>query len=151
MEIDWRREVNEATAVKFICDGCEGEFAVVTYVDRRLLCPACAGSLGLGGRQISYEAILESLLFEMRHRLDEWATALEEFSRLRAREIAAAPAIPSGAAWERLVQRYRQLEEYYLALHAIFRRQGHPIPEPGWRSAYVERVVNCGFASKLGS
>ncbi len=71
MQFDWRREVNEAAAVKLVCDECGRECASATYFARRLYCPTCADQLGISGSTVSYETLMGQLLREMRTRLDE--------------------------------------------------------------------------------
>jgi hypothetical protein len=147
MQIDWRREVNEAAAVKLVCDQCGKECASATYFARHLYCGSCADQLGVAGSTVSYETLLAQLLREMRTRLDEWATHLEKQLERRRR----ADVDPLQEDLDALqVERYRGLEDQYLSLHRAFRRRGYAIPNPGWRSAYVERVINCGVPSKLG-
>jgi hypothetical protein len=43
-----------------------------------------------------------------------------------------------------------RLEEEYLGYHRWFRDHHVPIPEPEWRSQYVEEVVNLGYTTALG-
>ena len=43
-----------------------------------------------------------------------------------------------------------RLEEEYLQLHRWFRERHLAIPDPGWRSQYVEEVVALGYSSLLG-
>jgi len=150
MHIDWRREVNDATAVKIVCEECEQEVAVAIRANGRLLCRACAEALGQSGREVSYEKILHQVLLDMRGRLDDWAGLLERSCELRRQGRGNNGVLLEDRDWNRLVERYRRLEEYYLALHRVFRRRDFPIPDPGWRSTYVERVINCGYTSKLG-
>lgn len=149
MEIDWRREVNEATAVKLVCDQCGRECASAVYTNRRLYCTPCATALGAVGREVSYERIMRGLMMEMRVRLDEWAARLEKQTERR-RGADFDPTTDLGADWESTVDRYHHLEEQYLALHRAFRRQSYAVPKPGWRSTYVERVIACGYDTRLG-
>lgn len=44
----------------------------------------------------------------------------------------------------------RRLEEEYLALHRWFREHGRRIPDPGWRSEYVEEIIALGYTTLLG-
>jgi hypothetical protein len=90
------------------------------------------------------------MLNDVRDRLDEWAEQLERFASHQRRARHRLSADVPWADWQRTVDRYRALEEHYLILHSIFRRQGYHIPDPGWRSSYVERVLDCGFSTKLG-
>ena len=43
-----------------------------------------------------------------------------------------------------------RLEEEYLALHRWFRERRLRVPDPAWRSQYVEDVVALGYTSLLG-
>jgi len=43
-----------------------------------------------------------------------------------------------------------RLEEEYLQLHRWFRDHHVPIPDPGWRSQYVEDVLGLGYTTLLG-
>ena len=43
-----------------------------------------------------------------------------------------------------------RLEEEYLQLHRWFRDRHRPIPDPGWRSQYVEDVIGLGYGTLLG-
>ncbi len=47
-------------------------------------------------------------------------------------------------------QRRAKLEEEYLTLHRWFRDHGRPIPDPGWRSEYVEEIIALGYTTRLG-
>lgn len=42
------------------------------------------------------------------------------------------------------------LEEQYMKIHAWFRERHLAIPNPGWRSEYVEDIVALGYPSLLG-
>ena len=44
----------------------------------------------------------------------------------------------------------RRLEEEYLSLHRWFRDRRRRIPDPGWRSEYVEDIVELGYTTLLG-
>ena len=43
-----------------------------------------------------------------------------------------------------------RLEEEYVQLHRWFREHNHPVPDPGWRSQYVEDVIGLGYSTLLG-
>ena len=42
------------------------------------------------------------------------------------------------------------LEEQYLKIHAWFRERHLPLPNPGWRSEYVEDIVALTYPTLLG-
>ena len=44
----------------------------------------------------------------------------------------------------------RYVEEQYLKLHAWLRERQITIPNPGWRSEYVEEVIAADYTSLLG-
>ena len=44
----------------------------------------------------------------------------------------------------------RYLEEQYLKLHRWFRDRHLYLPNPGWRSEYVEEVIALGYPTLLG-
>ena len=47
--------------------------------------------------------------------------------------------------------RWRErLEEEYLRYHQEFRQRARRIPEPGWRSVYVEELRALGYDTLLG-
>ena len=45
----------------------------------------------------------------------------------------------------------RYLEEQYLKLHHWLRERSMAVPNPGWRSEYVEEVIGLGYSSLLGN
>ena len=47
-------------------------------------------------------------------------------------------------------RRRLKLEEEYLTLHAWFRNITARIPDPGWRSEYVEEIVALSYDTRLG-
>jgi uncharacterized protein YihD (DUF1040 family) len=44
----------------------------------------------------------------------------------------------------------RKLEDEYLSYHRWFREHNQRIPNPGWRSEYVEEIVALGYKTLLG-
>ena len=47
-------------------------------------------------------------------------------------------------------KRQHELEEGFLHYHREFRARKQRVPEPGWRSEYVEEVANLGYETLLG-
>ncbi len=47
-------------------------------------------------------------------------------------------------------QRRGKLEDEYLTLHNWFRQHHRAIPDPGWRSEYVEEIIALGYKTRLG-
>jgi hypothetical protein len=43
-----------------------------------------------------------------------------------------------------------KLEDEYLSYHRWFREHEMHIPNPGWRSEYVEEIVELGYKTLLG-
>jgi hypothetical protein len=44
----------------------------------------------------------------------------------------------------------RYLEDQYGKIHHWFRERHVPIPNPGWRSEYVEDLIALGYTTQLG-
>jgi hypothetical protein len=47
-------------------------------------------------------------------------------------------------------RRRARLEDEYLQLHRWFREHDRRIPDPGWRSEYVEEMIGLGYPTTLG-
>jgi hypothetical protein len=44
----------------------------------------------------------------------------------------------------------RYVEERYLRVHSWLREHHIAIPNPGWRSEYVEEIIGAGYGTQLG-
>jgi hypothetical protein len=180
MQIDWQRAINDILSNKLSCPRCGGftDDVYVGYLrlpeaaewaplcegckkkencDARkfvVLCEGCATELRLRGRRVDEEGFMRALLEECRRNMEETLDYLAEYWRedldidpdemeKRLEEVD-----PDLFDEEDTWRRY--LEEQYLKIHAWFRERRLPIPNPGWRSEYVEDLVGTGYSTLLG-
>ncbi len=180
MQIDWQRTINDILANKLSCPRCgtftdrvfigymraaeasgwapfcEGCTKRENCETRKfvLLCETCAGEVRLRGRPVDEDGFMQALLEECRRSLEEALDYLSEYWRedldidpqemdKRLEEVD--PEIfEEESSWRRF------LEEQYLKIHRWFRERHQPIPNPGWRSEYVEEIIGLGYISLLG-
>jgi predicted nuclease with TOPRIM domain len=118
------------------------------------LCEGCARAVRLRGRRVNELGMMTALLEECRRQLEECVEYLADYWRedldldpeemdMRLEEVDP-ELFQEEDAWR------RYLEEQYLKLHRWFRENGHRIPDPGWRSEYVEEIVSLGYTTLLG-
>lgn len=180
MQIDWQRTINDILANKLCCPRCGAldDQAYVGYLrtpeaaewaplcegcgkhencEARkfvLLCEGCASEVRLRGRHVNEEGFMHALLEEVRRELEDSLDYLAEYWRedldidpqdmdKRLEEIDP-ELFKEEDAWR------RYLEEQYLKVHAWFREHHIPIPNPGWRSEYVEDIIALGYGTLLG-
>jgi len=180
MRIDWDKTINEIFSDKLACLRCgkltpevvvgfsrspstaafsprRHECAHKDDCDARRLivvCEACARELRLRARKVDEETMMGMVLSECRRELDDcldyvsdyWQEDLdippEEIDK-RLEEVAPDVFVDEN-------ERRDKLETEYLALHAWFRQHGCSIPDPGWRSEYVEEIIALGYQTRLG-
>ena len=180
MQIDWNRTINDILGDKVACRRCGAlnREIVVGYsrspaaaewaprghdcarkedCDARKLvvvCEQCARQLRLRARKADEEGMMVMIMEECRRELEEaldyladyWMEDLdidpEQMDR-RLEEIAP-DVFHEEHEWR------RRLEEEYLSLHRWFREHGKRIPDPGWRSEYVEEIIGLGYTTLLG-
>jgi hypothetical protein len=180
MRIDWDKAINDIFADKVTCLRCGklSPQIVVGYSRspeaaaysprqhecphkdecdaRRLVvvCEACARELRIRARAVDEETMMGLILSECRRELDDcldyladyWQEDLDigpdEMDR-RLEEV-------DPAVFEDEARRREKLEDEYLQLHTWFREHAKPIPDPGWRSEYVEEIIGLGYTTKLG-
>ncbi len=180
MQIDWNRTINEILGSKIACRRCGSlnNEIVVGYsrapeagawaprhqycpnpeeCDARKLvvvCEDCAQELRLRARKVDEEGLMVTLLNECRRDLEEVLDYLAEYwmedldidpedMDKRLEEVA-----PDVFAEENEVR--LRLEEEYLSYHRWLREHGKRIPDPGWRSEYVEDIIELGYTTLLG-
>lgn len=180
MQINWQQAINEILANKISCprcgslvdearigylrtpeaadwaplcegcakrEGCEARKLVV-------LCPDCASQVRLRGRQVNEEGLMTALLEECRRQLEETLDYLAEYWRedldIDPEEMEERLEDVDPELFQEEDSWRRYLEEQYLKLHAWFRQRGLPIPNPGWRSEYVEDIIALGYKTLLG-
>ncbi len=118
------------------------------------LCQGCAKELRLRARPVDQEAMMSLLLNDCRKDLEEcldyladyWQEDLDiEPESVDARLEEVDPDIfEEESAWR------TKLEDEYLTYHRWFREHNFHIPEPEWRSRYVEEIIGLGYATILG-
>ena len=180
MQIDWQRAINDILAGKLSCPRCGAlvDEVMVGYLrtpeaaawaplcercpkrdhcDARkfvLLCPSCAVEARLRGRPVNEPAFMYALLDECCRVLEETIDYISDYWRedldtdpeemdKRLEEI-------DPDLFEEEVTWRRYVEERYLKIHAWLRERRMAIPNPGWRSEYVEDVIGAGYTTLLG-
>jgi len=180
MQIDWQRAINDILASKLSCPRCGtlADEAMVGYLrsaeaaewaplcegcskrdncDTRkfvLLCPSCAAETRLRGRPVNEQGFMLALLDECRRCLEEsldyivdyWQEDLDidPLDMDKRFEEIEPELFEEEDTWRRYV------EERYLHVHAWLRERHMPVPDPGWRSEYVEAAIGAGYATRLG-
>jgi hypothetical protein len=180
MQLDWDKAINEILAAKMACQACGalGEEMVVGYTrkpsaaefamrcrdcsdksdcDARKLvvvCEACARVHLVNGELMDETAMMSVFMDECRRNIEEsidylttyWKEEMElEWDDMQKRlEEVDAEAFREEDAWR------MRLEEEYLQYHRWFRERNRPIADPGWRSQYVEEVLEAGYTTLLG-
>ena len=180
MQLDWDKAINEILAEKMACQACSalGEEMIVGYTrsaaaaefaarcrdctdksdcDARKLvvvCPPCARTYRVNGEAMNETGMMSVILDECRHNLEEsldylagyWKEDAEvEFDDMDKRLDEVDPDLfKEEDSWR------MRLEEEYLQLHRWFREHNAPIPDPGWRSQYVEDVIGLAYGTLLG-
>jgi hypothetical protein len=180
MQIDWQQAINDILVKKLSCPRCDtltddvfvgflrmpeaSEWAPLCEgctkkesCDARkfvLLCEDCATQLRLRGRKVDEEGFMRALIDECRRNLEETLDYLADFWRedldidpdemeKRLEEVD-----PELFDEENTWRCY--LEEQYLKIHAWFRERRVAVPNPGWRSEYVEDMIATGYGTILG-
>jgi hypothetical protein len=180
MQIDWQRAINDILASKLSCPRCGSfaDEVLVGYLrtpeaadwaplcegcskrencDSRkfvLLCQPCATDVRLRGRRVDEQGFMLALIEECRRALEESLDYLADYWRedldidpeeidKRLEEME-----PDLFAEEDTWRHY--VEERYLKVHAWLRERHIPVPDPGWRSEYVEEVIAAGYTTLLG-
>jgi hypothetical protein len=180
MRIDWERAINEIFSEKIACLRCgklchevyvgySRAPGAAAYSPRHHECPqkdecdarklvvvceSCAKELRLRARKVDEETMMGMIMAECRRELDESLDYLAEYWQ---EELDVGPeemdkrleeVDPEAFAEED--RRRARLEEEYLQLHRWFREHGKRIPDPGWRSEYVEEIIALGYTTRLG-
>jgi hypothetical protein len=180
MQIDWDKTIEEILQDKTACPRCGNfaEDLVAGYTrepwgsdyaprcqfcnrkddcDARklvVLCASCAGELGLRARPVDQVTMMGMLLNDCRKDLDECLDYLAEFWQ---EDLDVTPEDTEKRLEEYDPQAFaeedearRRLEEEYLTYQRWFREHGQRIPDPGWRSEYVEEMIGLGYPTLLG-
>lgn len=180
MQIDWDKAIEEILADKVACPRCSnftGEMVVgytrepwgTEYAPRcRLctqkedcdarklvvLCEGCARELGLRVRRVDDETLMMMLFNDCRKDLDD---SLEYLADYWQEDLEVPPEDVDKRLEEYSPDAYaeedegrRRLEEEYLTYHRWFRDRKIRVPDPAWRSEYVEEIIALGYATLLG-
>ncbi len=180
MSVDWDKTINEILAGTLACQACDalGDEMIVGYTrsteaaefaarcqdctdksdcDARKLvvvCEPCANQYRVNGELMTEAGWMGVQLDETRRNLEEsldylstyWKEEAEiEFADMsRKLEEVDPDTFREEDGWR------ARMEEEYLRIHRWFREHRVRVPDPGWRSQYVEDVVALGYTSRLG-
>ncbi len=180
MSVDWDKTINEILAGTLACQACNalGDEMIVGYTrsteaaefaarcqdctdksdcDARKLvvvCEPCANRYRVNGELMTEAGWMGVQLDECRRNLEE---SLDYLSTYWKEEVEVDYADMSRRLEEVDPDTFReedgwraQLEEEYSRIHRWFRDHRVRVPDPGWRSQYVEDVVALGYTSRLG-
>lgn len=119
------------------------------------LCVECARAERLRGEPQDGPQLLETYMLDCRNDLEESLEFLAgdwrdepDLTDTQFDTDSLEQAIPDVFVSER--QHQFRLEEEYLRYYREFRARGLRIPDPGWRSTYVEAVRELGYDTFLG-
>ena len=179
MQIDWGKTIEDIFANKMSCLRCGALDSsmvagysrspdVAQYAprcqdcDRKeecearklvVVCEACGRELRIRAKPVDHPTMMVMLMDDCRKDLEDcldyltdyWHEDLEidpdEVGRL---EELAPDVFAEEDAWR------QRLEEEYLSYQRWFRTNGLRVPNPGWRSEYVEEIVALGYTTRLG-
>lgn len=180
MQIDWQRAINDILSNKLSCPRCGAltDEVMIGYLrapeaaewaplcegcnkrdncDARkfvLLCESCAAAVRLRGRRTNEDGFMTALIEECRRNLEETLDYLADYWRedldIDPEEMDKRLEDVDHDLFQEEDSWRRYLEEQYLRLHRWFRERQLPIPNPGWRSEYVEDIIGLGYATLLG-
>jgi hypothetical protein len=180
MQIDWHKAIEEILADKMACPRCGNfteeisagytrepwgteyaprcQFCVKKEdCDARklvVLCQACATELRLRSRPVDQETLMVMLLTDCRKDLEECLDYLAEFWQedldVPPEEAETRLEDYDADAFTEENDARRRLEEEYLSYHRWFRERSLTIPDPSWRSEYVEEIIGLGYPTLLG-
>lgn len=180
MQIDWSKAIEDILAEQVHCPRCgvltpqlvagysrapwAAEYAPrcanCTHKEdcesRKLvfLCESCAAELRLRAHPVDQEGMMTLLMGDCRRDLEECLDYLAEYwqedldlepEEANARLEDVAPDIfEEESGWR------ARLEEEYLSYHRWFRDHKVRVPDPEWRSHYVEEIIGLGYTTTLG-
>ena len=180
MQIDWQQTINDILAKKLSCPRCGSltDDVLVGYLrtpeaaawaplcegctkrencDARklvVLCDSCASDVRLRGRRVDEEGFMVALLEECRSNLEETLDYLADYWRedldIDPDEMDKRLEDVEPELFEEEDSWRRYLEEQYGKIHTWFRQRGLAVPNPGWRSEYVEDIIAIGYSTLLG-
>ena len=118
------------------------------------LCESCARDLRLRVTPVDETGMMTLLLEECRNDLEDCLDYLEEGWQ---EDLDVAPEdvhlgfeAVAAAVFQAELEARARFENEYLKYHQWFRAHNVPIPEPEWRSKYVEEMIGLGYSTALG-
>jgi hypothetical protein len=180
MQLDWDKAINEILAGTMVCQACGamGEEMVVGFtrdadaaqfadrckdcVDKTdcdarklvVVCDACAARFRVNGQKVDEAGMMGFFLEECRDNLEESVDYLASYWKEDAEvdyEDMQKPLEEVDPELFKEEDSWRmRLEEEYARIHRWFRDHRKPVPDPGWRSQYVEDVIGLGYSTLLG-
>lgn len=180
MNFNWDDALEQILGRHLVCPRCQGdhELLVVGYASRPsltrfaarhgdcqrgddcdarkliTLCEACARAEHFRGASQDASQVLTSYMLDCRRELDDALAYLSEYWRddpdLDDDELDGRPEDVDPEAFAEESAFRLKLEEEYLRYHRQFREQQIRIPEPGWRSDYVDEICTLGYTTLLG-
>lgn len=118
------------------------------------LCEECAQAEHLRGTPQDAAGVLASYVLDCRRELDDSLDYLAEYWRddpdIDEDDLDRPLEEVDPDAFDEESATRQKLEEEYLRYHRQFRELHRRIPDPGWRSEYVEQVHDLGYETLLG-
>lgn len=118
------------------------------------LCENCARELRLRARPVDQIGMMTLLMEDCRKDMEECLDYLAEFWQedldVAPEEVTARLEDVAPDVFEDETSWRARLEEEYLSYHHWFREHEIRIPEPEWRSQYVEEIIGLGYPTTLG-
>ncbi len=180
MQIDWSKTIDEIFADKMSCLRCgvltTQVFAGYTrapeaasyaprchHCNRKdecdarklvVVCEPCARQLRLRAKPVDEVGMMTMLMSDCRKDLEDCLDYLAEYWQedldIDPDECGQRLENVEPTIFAEEDQWRRKLEEEYLSYHQWFRDHGHRVPDPGWRSEYVEEIFSLGYTTLLG-
>jgi len=180
MNFNWEDALEEMFAEELVCRRCglnQSELvagysrnpALTRYAARRgacahgddgdtrklvTLCVDCARVEHLRGVAQDGPQLLETYMLDCRVDLDEVVHYLAEYWRddpgLTDEQLDTTFELANPELFAEEAQFRQSLEQEYLGYHQEMRARHQRIPEPGWRSSYVEDIRELGYDTALG-
>jgi hypothetical protein len=180
MQIDWLKAIEDIFENEMTCPRCHGSSAQLlagySYEAwavecaprcedcpdkedceaRKLifLCDACSKELRVRAKLVDQNGMMSLLLEDCRDDLDgcvdylaeEWAEELD----VEPEEVALGLAVIAPDVLQDETELRERFENQYLSYHQWFRAHKVRIPDPEWRSKYVEEIIGLGHTTALG-
>jgi hypothetical protein len=180
MQFDWAKAIEDIFESRVSCPRCEvlGAQLVAGYSRapwaadyaprckncthkedceaRKLVfvCENCARELRLRARPVDQEGMMTLLINDCRKDLEECLDYLIDYWQedldVDPQEVGARLEDVAPDVFEEETEWRQRLEEEYLSYHHWFREHHLRIPDPEWRSHYVEEIIGLNYTTLLG-